>query len=484
MNLNILSGLIFVAVFAGVVIIHEFGHYIVSLLVKVEVEEFGIGLPPRALKMWRRKGYFILNGQRIEIPTNFDRSHDWPNVQGHECKITVDKVDDRFVLGTFEYVEERELRQPQKTDGPQAGSVNIDENGKILAGKKPEPVIVKRTVQVGAKRGSVELSGLVNELHPGTDFTLNWLPLGGFVRPKGENDPNVKGGLAAANPWARLAVLFAGSTMNLLAGIAAFSFLFSQIGIPNFDKVQINSILPDSPAAQAGLQAGDVLIKMDGKTVTTTEQTRSIIYAHLDQPINISVLRKGETVDLIITPLGTRTAEQGAIGIQMGPTLVKPENFLKALPYGALETYGQIRMLISLPAQLLRGAVSPQEGRFIGLKGIYDLFGQAVSRDVQSREAIQNEASTPAPVTPTSPSYYTLQLIAMLTVSIGLFNLFPFPALDGGRIIFVIPELILRRRVSAKFENYVHGIGMAILLLLMLYINVMDFINPAQMVLP
>lgn len=484
MNLGILSGLIFVAVFAGVVIIHEFGHYIVSLLVKVEVEEFGIGLPPRALKMWRRKGYFLLNGQRIEIPANFDRSHDWPNVQGRECKITVDKVGDTLVLGTLEYIEERELKQPQKTDASQAASVTVDENGKVLAEKKPEPAIVKRAVQVGAKRGSVELSGVVNELHPGTDFTLNWLPLGGFVRPKGENDPNVKGGLSAANPWARLAVLFAGSTMNLLAGIVAFSFLFSQVGIPNFDKVQINNVLPDSPAAQAGLKAGDVFVSMDGQTPTTNDQTRKIIYAHLDQPIKISVLRNGKTLDLTITPLSTRTADQGAIGIQMGPALVKPESFLQALPYGVLETYGQMRMLISLPAQLLRGAVSPEEGRFIGLKGIYDLFGQAVSRDVQSRETVQPEASTPAPAAPISPSFYTLQLIATLTVSIGLFNLFPFPALDGGRIIFVIPELILRRRVSAKFENYVHGVGMAVLLLFMLYINVMDFVNPARMVLP
>ena len=86
MNLSILSGLIFVAVFAGVVIIHEFGHYIVALLCKVEVEEFGIGLPPRALKMWRRKGYFIHNSQRIEIPSNFDRSLDWPNVQGQRLQ--------------------------------------------------------------------------------------------------------------------------------------------------------------------------------------------------------------------------------------------------------------------------------------------------------------------------------------------------------------------------------------------------------------
>jgi regulator of sigma E protease len=484
MNINILSGLIFVAVFAGVVIIHEFGHYIVALLCKVEVEEFGIGLPPRALKLWRRKGYFIHNNQRIEIPSNFDRALDWPNVQGQDCKITVNRVDDKFILGTIEYIEEQEVKQPKISNGTQPEFVNVDEQGKAIAVIKPAPVFIKKTIRAGAQRGETELNGMVNEIHPGTDFTLNWLPLGGFVRPKGENDPKVKGGLAAANPWKRLAVLFAGSTMNLIAGILVFSFLYSQIGIPNFEKVQVSNVLPDSPAEQAGMKAGDVLVSLDGKTPTDTEQTRTIIYAHLDQPVKISVLRDGKTVDLTVTPLSTRTSDQGAVGIQMGPELVKPENFMYALPYGALEAYGQARMLISLPAQILRGAVSPEEGRFIGLKGIFDLFGQAVSRDVESRAPVQTETSTPTPVTPRLPSFYTLQLIATLTVSIGLFNLFPFPALDGGRIIFIIPELILRRRISAQVENYIHAAGMAILLLFMLYINVMDFINPAQMVLP
>jgi regulator of sigma E protease len=270
--------------------------------------------------------------------------------------------------------------------------------------------------------------------------------------------------------------------MNLFAGIIVFSFLFSQIGIPNFDKVQINNVLPGSPAEHAGMQANDVIVSMNGQTPTTNEQTRNIIYSHLDKPITVSVLRNGKTVELTVTPLSTRTPEQGAVGIQMGPLLVKPENFFLAIPYGALETYGQARMLLSIPSQLLRGALTPEESRFIGLKGIYDLFGQAVSRDVQSR-APADTTSAPAPTTG-SPSFYTLQLIATLTVSIGLFNLFPFPALDGGRIIFILPELITRRRVSAKFENYVHATGMAILLLFMLYVNVMDFINPIQMKLP
>jgi regulator of sigma E protease len=269
--------------------------------------------------------------------------------------------------------------------------------------------------------------------------------------------------------------------MNLVAGILVFSFLFTQIGIPDFSKVQINSVLPDSPASQAGLQTGDQILSISGDAPTTADQTRKIIYSHLDQPLQFVVLRGGEQIEITATPLSTRKPEEGALGIQMGAAFVQPKSFFAAIPYGALETYAQARMLISLPAQILRGAISPEEGRFIGLKGIYDLFGQAVSRDVDSRASVEATASTPKPQ---APSFYTLQLIAVLTVSIGLFNLFPFPALDGGRIIFVLPEIIFRRRVPAKFENYVHGIGMTVLLLFMLYVNVMDFINPAQMTLP
>jgi regulator of sigma E protease len=139
-------------------------------------------------------------------------------------------------------------------------------------------------------------------------------------------------------------------------------------------------------------------------------------------------------------------------------------------------------LLILLPAQLLRGQLNPQESRFVGLKGIYDLFGQAVSRDVQSRAPSPSLSSgSPSPQTPT---YFTLQLIGILTISLGVLNLFPFPALDGGRIFFLLPELLLRRRVPHEWENRINAVGMALLLALMLYVNVMDFVNPAVVLLP
>ena len=370
MNITLLSGLIFVGVFAAVVLIHEFGHFVAARLLKVDVEEFGIGLPPRALKLFRWKG---------------------------------------------------------------------------------------------------------------TDFTLNWLPLGGFVRPKGENDPSVAGGLAASSPWVRLGVLFAGPIMNLLAGVVVNTILFTQVGVPDMTRVMLYEITPNSPAAQAGLQVDDLILAVDGVEVTGDEQFRSLIQSHIDQPMQLTVQRGDENLELTATPLSSRSAEEGALGILPGPPMMPAQSFIQAIPYGSMYTYAQMRQIVSLPVMIIRNQLSPEEGRFIGLKGIYDLFGQAVSRDVESRETIPPTASEPAPIEPTN---FTLQIIASLTLTLGIFNLLPFPALDGGRIIFVLPELILRRRVPAEFENVVHAVGFALLIGFMIYINAMDFINPVNFTLP
>ena len=375
MNISILSGLIFVAVFAGVVFIHEFGHFIVARLLKVEVEEFGFGFPPRILTMFHWRG---------------------------------------------------------------------------------------------------------------TDFTLNWLPLGGFVRPKGENDPNVPGGLAAASPWTRLAVLFAGPTMNLLLGVAVFSFLFFQMGVPDYTRVQIQDVLANSPGQQAGIQVNDIVLTANGTAINDPTQLHDIIYANLDKPVLLTLHRGGQTVSVTVTPLSSRPQSEGAIGISMGPLMVQSGSVIESLQFGSLAVYEQTRALILLPAQMIRGQVSSQDSRFIGLKGIYDLFGQAVSRDVQSREPTTSSPSSfpAAPTSPQTPTYFTLQLIGILTISLGVLNLFPFPALDGGRIIFVLPELVIRRRVPASWENRINAVGMVILLAFMVYVNVMDFVNPAVVNLP
>ncbi|HZJ21791.1 MAG TPA: M50 family metallopeptidase [Anaerolineales bacterium] len=368
MNETLLTLLVFILAFGGMVIIHEFGHFIVARLCKIEVEEFGIGLPtPGALTLFTWQG---------------------------------------------------------------------------------------------------------------TRFTLNWLPLGGFVRPKGENDPTVPGGLAAANPWARLAVLFAGPLMNLLTAVIIYSIIFTRVGVPDTSRVLVSSVVAESPAAQAGFQTDDIFVSANGQPIRSVDDLRAIVDANSGKPVDFLVDRHGEQIELTATPLLNETEKRSMIGVGLGAPFKEPTSWLETLNLGARYTYMNVRTLISLPAQMIRGSLAPEQGRLIGLKGIYDVFSQTVNRDV--------EATTTAPVStdPLDQPIRTLDLIASLSISLGIFNLFPFPALDGGRIIFILPELIFRRRVSPRVENLVHGLGMAFLLAFMVYVNVMDFVDPIAITVP
>jgi len=158
-----------------------------------------------------------------------------------------------------------------------------------------------KTIKAGKTAGEIELIDVITEVHPGTRFTLNWLPLGGFVRPKGENDPNVPGGLAAASPWKRLFVLFAGPLMNLITAVLIYSLIFNQVGIPDATRVSISSVSADGPAAQAGFQAGDIFISGNGQRITKYDELRAIVDANEGKPVVFLVDRSGEQIELTAT---------------------------------------------------------------------------------------------------------------------------------------------------------------------------------------
>jgi regulator of sigma E protease len=297
----------------------------------------------------------------------------------------------------------------------------------------------------------------------GTDFTLNALPLGGFVRPKGENDPTVEGGLAAASPWVRLAVLFAGPLMNLLVGVLLYAIIFSKLGTPDTTRVQVIDVAPNSPAAVVGLKAGDFIVRINDQVINSTTALQQAVAASLDKTTTLYYERAGQTQQATLVPRSKPPEGQGAIGIVMGnPT--KPVNAIQALPSGVEAVYLHCRAILALPIQLIRGTVSPTESRFVGFKGMFDIYQQA-------------RTSEPMPGTPAGINI--LLFFTNVTISLGLINLFPFPALDGGRILFTLPEIIVRRRIPTQYENVINLVGFGLLILLMLYINLQDFISPA-----
>jgi regulator of sigma E protease len=280
--------------------------------------------------------------------------------------------------------------------------------------------------------------------------------------------------------------------MNLLAAVIVISIIISQMGgiivSPPADatgpqKILITEVIPNSPAEKAGLLMGDVLLTADGKKLNTTDEASNYIKTHPGTPILFEFLRNGNTLELTITPLMDENAGRALIGVGFcGGCEFQPITTLGTnLKYSIQFTGAQIYSLITLPIKLIRGSVDPEQGRLVGLKGIFDIMSQSVSSDVEASQTQPSSSSAPNPY---NAPVQTLSIIALLSISLGIFNLFPFPALDGGRIIFVLPELIFRRRVPHQFENLVHGIGMTLLLLLMIYVNVRDFIDPISATFP
>ncbi|MEN4101136.1 MAG: M50 family metallopeptidase [Anaerolineaceae bacterium] len=307
----------------------------------------------------------------------------------------------------------------------------------------------------------------------GTIISLNWIPFGGFVRPKAESDASVEGGLASASPWVRMAVALGGPMTNLGIGIVLYSLVFVQMGMPDTSRVQIFSVNENSPAFHAGLTSGDIFIRINDEPINSQEELSSIVLENRGNEITMVIDRNGQQIETKATPRLDPPPNEGALGISMGNPTMRISIF-QAIPIASLATFEQARMLIALPGRLIAGQVEPDQARFVGPVGIFDIFAQARELDEEVSEVV------PQANLPTPPAIFTLSLMAMLSVALGITNLLPFPALDGGRILFTLPEIILKKRVPQKFENLVHLIGFAALIALMIYITTQDIINPIQ----
>jgi regulator of sigma E protease len=301
----------------------------------------------------------------------------------------------------------------------------------------------------------------------GTIYSLNWIPLGGFVRPKGENDPTIPGGLAAASPWVRIAVFAAGPLANFLAAIILFAFIFTRVGVPDYTQTLIINVNEDSPSALAGLQTGDIITTLNEVTITSPEVLRATVAENLGKETRVTYLRAGQTLQTTLTPRENPPPGQGSMGIEYSHPTVKV-GFVKAVGMGSVALYDQVMQILTLPARLIEGSIAPEEARLVGYKGMYDLYENF-------READEVAAVEAEPVA----GLNTVFFFASISISLGLLNLFPIPALDGGRILFALPEIIFRKRIPQNAENLINLVSFAMLILLMLYINIQDFVNPA-----
>ncbi|MEA3327912.1 MAG: M50 family metallopeptidase [Chloroflexota bacterium] len=300
----------------------------------------------------------------------------------------------------------------------------------------------------------------------GTEITLNWIPFGGFVRPKGESDEGIEGGMAAAPAWKRFVIALSGPLMNFLIGIIILIVIYSSIGIPASNEAQVTQVAPGSPAMEVGMMTGDIFLTLDGENIEGIDDLIEKVNQQVGQEITLTIERGDSIETFTLVPRVNPPEGEGAMGIALSNPL-KPTPFFQSLQY-AFETTGIIiKETLLLPVRLISGTMDPAIARPVGYKGIYDIYSQAVERD----QTTELTTAQPLPI-------FTLSIVANISLALGITNLLPIPALDGGRILFTLPELLFKKRIPQKWENAVNTVSFLLLIGLMIVITVLDFTNP------
>jgi regulator of sigma E protease len=296
----------------------------------------------------------------------------------------------------------------------------------------------------------------------GTDITLNWIPFGAFVRPLGEDDPSVKGGLAAASKRVRVLVLLGGVLFNAVAAVTAYTIAF-KIAFP--EGVLVDAITADSPAMLAGLQEGDRIVALDGTAMPYSGVVIDYIYAHLGEEITFDLSRDGDHLQLHITPRTQAEIPegQGPTGMVIADYYSDQHGWDEAFGESIRTIGGQLKMIAQLPGMIFRGGFNASTDRPVGPLGILDVTEQIVGSARENNRWV-----------------IILNWIGMINLALAVGNILPIPALDGGRLVFILLEAIRGKRVNPEKERMVHGYTMLVLLGLMVFITYLDVFFPVM----
>lgn len=286
-----------------------------------------------------------------------------------------------------------------------------------------------------------------------TVYQIAPIPLGGFVHITGlnpneefdRNDPRV---YPNRPKWMQLAVLIAGPFMNYLTAIVVAFVIFVSFGAAG-EKLKVDDVKPNMPAAAAGLQAGDRLLEANGKTVSTTAPINTVIRESKGAPVSVKVQRGSETKTFTMTP--KQEGDNYLIGIQIGPVL-EP---------------------VPLREATVQAVAFPYTASKAMLKSIWEMIAGKQKANLAGPVAITREMARAAD----RGMLDFLQLVTMLSVYLGLFNLLPVPALDGGRALFVIGRGLRIAPISDKAETRIHTVGFVMLIGLFLVVTANDLLG-------
>ncbi len=304
-----------------------------------------------------------------------------------------------------------------------------------------------------------------------TIYSLNWIPIGGFVKIAGEDggqSDNPKS-FASKGFWARFSTLAAGVTMNVI-----FAWIISSVvmglGVPtevgpgvtlpksakaSDPTVMLSSINQDSPAAQAGLKPGDVVLKINGETIDSETELQDLTKASAGKDTVFSIKRGDSNFDKVVIPRQSPPEGEGPLGVSIDTVAYVSYPWYEVLWRGAIQTINILWFTISSFWMLIVNWIG---GKPVG-EAISGPVGIAViTRDVAALGYI-----------------YLLQFTALLSINLAVINAVPFPALDGGRLLFLVIEKIRGKKLPEKAEQFANTAGFALLMLLIIFVTIKDF---------
>ncbi|MDZ5252619.1 RIP metalloprotease RseP [Clostridium sp. LIBA-8841] len=283
-----------------------------------------------------------------------------------------------------------------------------------------------------------------------TEYNLRILPFGGFVKMLGEEDDSEDSrSLNAKTPLQRILVMGAGAFMNYVLALIIFIGLAMSSG---FAENKVASVVPNSPAQEIGIEQGDKFLKIDGHKIYTTDDFRVGLALAKGNPVELEIKRGDEVLSKTVQPVAN---EHGMYQVGIGYSVVENPTLLQGIKQGFNET----RSLVSQAFIALKTIVT-------GEANLKTDVGGPVTIIKMSGQAAKAGASN------------LLWFMAFLSVQLAVFNLLPFPALDGGRIFIELIQMITRKEIPAKYIDAVNTVGFMLLMGLMVLVTIKDIIFP------
>ncbi len=310
------------------------------------------------------------------------------------------------------------------------------------------------------------------KLHPGkkqTIYSLNWLPLGGFVKIKGENGEgrNDNDSFSAKKVWPRVVILAAGVIMNIILAWFLFSVAYL-IGLPQStdslgkgaivtnSNVVVAEVIAGSAAEKAGLKINDYIVEVAGNKVNSEKDLQDLIAVRGGQEVKLLIERNTKREEIKVVPASVNGG-RATMGVAIFSAALVRYPFFNSFWEGAKTTVFVLKEIFVAFAGLIASIFQGQNvgEQFAGPVGIAKITGQAARLGIN----------------------YLLQFAALLSLNLAVINILPFPALDGGRILFLLIEKIKGKPVRKEVEGMIHNIGFLLLIALVLFITYKDIVK-------